>query len=488
MQQVLWKKHFEELYGAVKDILHHHAYEDCTIVCEGELFRAHRFLLASVSPYFHKILAQNDTNTTVVLKDVSPHVMRIIMQFLYYGEATIFDGDLENVVAAAEHLDLIPVVAMLRNLGKDQSHSRSAASFLGYHDTITTDHAAATPRISVRSQYMAPRNRKRIAPDSDDEQLTDGQGLSPVELTTTSNRDKESSTARQTSPHRAQHGGPPPPEDLSSAIPDTTPMREPDVLPTAHETAISPRAVSHTSSIDERDKLWTYYDSVGMKLLTDAVQSTATDADKRKQTGTGRNVASGGKTAPAVYDHDLRTSLTDHETPHLATMTPGEKWFQGRLEFMLSQRGKPLLVHDGHSFGIQYIRKDKKYWQCNLSRKYNCKARVTTTDTGDIIVTNNEHCHTEIRQHLRKDYKTMKLAASLAANRGLSTLPLFSPKSLTLPNLANAFLQSGGSAEAANLCQTSPNASHQSEPTQESGSLNLTINQLIKRETGNYSE
>lgn len=29
---------------------------------------------------------------------------------------------------------------------------------------------------------------------------------------------------------------------------------------------------------------------------------------------------------------------------------------------MLSQRGKPLLVHDGHSFGIQYIRKDKKYW------------------------------------------------------------------------------------------------------------------------------
>lgn len=86
-------------------------------------------------------------------------------------------------------------------------------------------------------------------------------------------------------------------------------------------------------------------------------------------------------------------------------MTPGTKWFDGKLEFMLSQRGKPLLVHDGFTFGIQYIRKDKKYWQCNLSRKYNCKARVTTTESGDIIVTNNEHCHTEIRQHLRKDYK-----------------------------------------------------------------------------------
>lgn len=118
-------------------------------------------------------------------------------------------------------------------------------------------------------------------------------------------------------------------------------------------------------------------------------------------------------------------------------MLPGERWISGKLQFMLSQRGKwvvvekksklifsailgkPLLVHDGYSFGIQYIRKDKKYWQCNLSRKFNCKARVTTTDAGDIIVTNNDHCHTEIRQHLRKDYKMNKLHSQL--NR-LSTM------------------------------------------------------------------
>lgn len=83
---------------------------------------------------------------------------------------------------------------------------------------------------------------------------------------------------------------------------------------------------------------------------------------------------------------------------------------------MLSQRGKPLLVHDGHTFGIQYVRKDKKYWQCNLSRKFNCKARVTTTETGDIIVTNNEHCHTEIRQHLRKDYQRNKVMMNALMN------------------------------------------------------------------------
>uniref|UniRef100_A0A182PK19 BTB domain-containing protein n=1 Tax=Anopheles epiroticus TaxID=199890 RepID=A0A182PK19_9DIPT len=411
----------------------------------------------------------------VVLKDVSPHVMRIIMQFLYHGEATIFDGDLENVVAAAEHLDLIPVVAMLRNLGKEHhAHGRTAASYLGY-DAITSEQAATPPRLSVRTQYMAPKNRKRIAPDSDDEQLADLQGLSPVELTTGAsqrdNRDsrdsRDYSAVQPMSPHRPPHALPGE-EQLSAANPDgQTAVREAELPSTTREATVSPRTTtSQSSSVDERDKLWSYYDSVGMKLIADAAQSTPSEADKRKQPA-GRGVAAGGKTAP---------------------VTPGEKWFQGRLEFMLSQRGKPLLVHDGHSFGIQYIRKDKKYWQCNLSRKYNCKARVTTTDTGDIIVTNNEHCHTEIRQHLRKDYKTMKLAASLAANRGLSALPLFSPKSLTLPNLTNPFLQSAG-ADASSLCHTSPTASHQSEPAQESGSLNLTINNWpIKRETDNYSE
>lgn len=128
----------------------------------------------------------------------------------------------------------------------------------------------------------------------------------------------------------------------------------------------------------------------------------------------------GAKTeySSADYSQDFGKGGVPPGHMDIPAVAPGEKWFQGRLQFMLSQRGKPLLVHDGHSFGIQYIRKDKKYWQCNLSRKYNCKARVTTTDTGDIIVTNNEHCHTEIRQHLRKDYKSMKqLNASLAALR-----------------------------------------------------------------------
>lgn len=165
---------------------------------------------------------------------------------------------------------------------------------------------------------------------------------------------------------------------------------------------------------------------------------------------------------------------------------------------MLSQRGKPLLVHDGHSFGIQYIRKDKKYWwvsnflkrishfwhssrvifnvwpfyfvfnayrQCNLSRKFNCKARVTTTDTGEIIVTNNEHCHTEIRQHLKKDYKNKLMLTALSQfNHHLnSSLPLNangSPESGSNNNNNNSNNNNNENAQARPLSpQISPNGS-----------------------------
>lgn len=162
-------------------------------------------------------------------------------------------------------------------------------------------------------------------------------------------------------------------------------------------------------------------------------------------------------------------------------MAPGEKWFQGRLQFMLSQRGKPLLVHDGHSFGIQYIRKDKKYWQCNLSRKYNCKARVTTTDTGDIIVTNNEHCHTEIRQHLRKDYKSMKqLNASLAALRARQD-------AVSLAGLAVAAAgvtpDSSLNNNSLNICNNNNNNNGLGLGQEQETSLNLsTSNWQLKKE------
>lgn len=163
---------------------------------------------------------------------------------------------------------------------------------------------------------------------------------------------------------------------------------------------------------------------------------------------------------------------------------------------MLSQRGKPLLVHDGHTFGIQYVRKDKKYWQCNLSRKFNCKARVTTTDTGEIIVTNNEHCHTEIRQHLRKDYQRNKVMMNALINLSNNRLAVENLKRHNVNNIANnlsnlqtmvAASQAAAAAAAVPLAlqaaaATSSSNHHQNSAIGENAILNLEKRALLHME------
>lgn len=87
---------------------------------------------------------------------------------------------------------------------------------------------------------------------------------------------------------------------------------------------------------------------------------------------------------------------------------------------------------------------------------------MTTTDTGEIIVTNNEHCHTEIRQHLKKDYKNkLMLNALTQFSQHLSHAVL--PGNGQLDNNANDAISDNG-----NIRPRSP-----TPPTTSNGSWNL---------------
>ncbi|XP_053678015.1 protein bric-a-brac 2-like [Anopheles nili] len=407
---VIWHEHLEEIFGSVQKLLVNDHLKDCTILCEGQSFTAHRLLLSASSRYFKSLFARTPSNPTVVLKDVSPYIFQIILDFVYHGQAALKTEDLPAIINAALHLEFTSVALMAKRMEIEIEHPTSQ------QESALPQDLTYNPRClgsSIGHQPPAATNTEPAEADL----ITAGAALVNQQPSTV--------------------------VGASSAAPYLK-----------HESADC--SDNSDSSVETMVRL-------GQRRINPLVR------------------------IPKQYMAPAKRKLPE--------VSPGEKWFQGRLEFMLSQRGKPLLVHDGHSFGIQYIRKDKKYWQCNLSRKYNCKARVTTTDTGDIIVTNNEHCHTEIRQHLRKDYKTMKLAASLAANRGtfgLSTLPMFSPRTLVLPSLHGEFVECSNS-ESGEQLHASPAALHpageQSPGQSELGSLNLSMDSwVIKRESSNCSE
>lgn len=444
---------------------------DVTIACDGKLLKAHKIVLAICSPYFQEMFLENPCkHPIIVLKDVSLNVMQELLQFMYQGEVNVKHSELQSFMKIAETLQIKGLTASHRNdrnssaaaspatnLHQPQpAHSSNNGNSLGRPSTSQLDPSKLNSYLAAAAKESLKRAAE-FPPSS--EQYPIHYPKKPLKRSTDSiDQESNSDCMDQLSSDEVFIPTSPQVSMIEPQVPSaagSTPSRQLDLSSVKREhTNDSSCSPQHHHNLQQSPtNLATSAAAMGASAAAAAASmklgfsSTPThhhghstgihpmfgafDPSGASFSGIASSLASisGATAAPAGSGVKLDYSNSDYSQDFgkggvppghmdIPAVAPGEKWFQGRLQFMLSQRGKPLLVHDGHSFGIQYIRKDKKYWQCNLSRKYNCKARVTTTDTGDIIVTNNEHCHTEIRQHLRKDYKSMKqLNASLAALR-----------------------------------------------------------------------
>ncbi|XP_058063682.1 longitudinals lacking protein, isoforms H/M/V-like [Anopheles bellator] len=433
---------------------------DVVIVCDGKEFKAHRDILAACSPFFRSILVGNSSgNPIIILNDVPDYVMKLLLRFIYYGSVIVNNADLSTLMKHAEKL---------RIKGLTQRHrAHPEDSPEGPPERPTPPGTATGPLSSPYNGYGGPTAAPAGTGTGDDPHATDGavppsaQPLYSVLVNTFLGRAAGAGCEDGTvgsSPLKQ------PKLERSAESPSPSPYPPADYGEAAQPFEGSARSLAGPGAV-HADHVEQQLDAL-RPLFPSAYDCTAAPGVAGSLS---RSMAGGDSmSSPPLPDGaGMDAPLSPSGAPvsiNVPAVAPGEKWFQGRLQFMLSQRGKPLLVHDGHSFGIQYIRKDKKYWQCNLSRKYNCKARVTTTDTGDIIVTNNEHCHTEIRQHLRKDYKTMKLAASLAASRA----------SFEATNLAVASTSSSTSVHSSSDFYVGPVAVPPVTADQEMRSLNLS--------------
>lgn len=442
-----WNKFDDNLVSNVCAFYERRIFTDVTLACDGKHFKAHKLVLAACSPYFEKIFKDHPTDHPIIyLNDVTADYMEKVMEFIYKGTTHLAAFKMKPFLELADDLKL-------KGLSEYPVSEQHSPALRGSRSRPEQD-AAGPSRVLTHIQtplfgepYLSELEDETNIPEStgvidqsSGEQLSDLRPLMKVSLRSTEsepndnfkNNEYRNNAAIDLKRRNRRNA-----IDCVEALMEigTNSSSEDSYLPISPSASLiqsrhrclkpSKRLKTSQFSSSEKHRCNEFEQAMSYVETSSAVLARFTGYDHHVGSSVfDKQLPS--KSDPVdvrpIFPSDIRIQPNDVQRiapghMEIPAVAPGEKWFQGRLQFMLSQRGKPLLVHDGHSFGIQYIRKDKKYWQCNLSRKYNCKARVTTTDTGDIIVTNNEHCHTEIRQHLRKDYKTMKLAASLAASR-----------------------------------------------------------------------
>ena len=70
---------------------------DVTLVCENDQIRAHKLVISACSPFFRNILNKNPhQNPLLYMKGVKLRDMESVLDFMYYGEVSIYQNDLNS--------------------------------------------------------------------------------------------------------------------------------------------------------------------------------------------------------------------------------------------------------------------------------------------------------------------------------------------------------------------------------------------------------
>ena len=80
---------------------------DVTIACDDDQVGAHKLMLSAGSKFFQKILQKTQSSHPFLyIRGCKVEEMKSILDFLYYGEASVEQGDVQNFMSLAQDLQI----------------------------------------------------------------------------------------------------------------------------------------------------------------------------------------------------------------------------------------------------------------------------------------------------------------------------------------------------------------------------------------------
>lgn len=102
---------------------------DVEIVAGGKVMKAHRAVLSASSPYFQAMFTNGlleEQKETIELHSVAPHILNSLVDFIYTGEVTISQENVQDLMVAADMLELNEVVLGCTEFLKQELHDTNA--------------------------------------------------------------------------------------------------------------------------------------------------------------------------------------------------------------------------------------------------------------------------------------------------------------------------------------------------------------------------
>ena len=103
-----WNDFKENIISSVGNLKEDKDFTDVTLACEdGTQIEAHKIILSGSSPFFDNLLRRNKhSHPLIYMRGMKSEDMAAIVEFLYRGEASVPQDNLDSFLAIAEELKL----------------------------------------------------------------------------------------------------------------------------------------------------------------------------------------------------------------------------------------------------------------------------------------------------------------------------------------------------------------------------------------------
>ena len=103
-----WNDFQDNIKNAFGNLREDNDFTDVTLACkDGQQVEAHKVILAASSPFFQKLLGRNKhPHPLIYVRGTKSEDLLAIVDFLYCGEANVFQENLDSFLVIAEELQL----------------------------------------------------------------------------------------------------------------------------------------------------------------------------------------------------------------------------------------------------------------------------------------------------------------------------------------------------------------------------------------------
>ena len=115
-----WDDFQENISTAFGSLREDNEFADVTLACEdGQQIKAHKVILAASSPFFQNLLKRNQhSHPLIYMRGLKSEDLLAIIDFVYCGEANIYQEDLDSFLAIAEELKLKGLIGQIEDVEK----------------------------------------------------------------------------------------------------------------------------------------------------------------------------------------------------------------------------------------------------------------------------------------------------------------------------------------------------------------------------------